>query len=80
MPAPRRTFTLEVGRDRSPYHQKLIRSANRTAFGVAQELFPDIKSEGEHYEGNTYRFMSPTWGWIWVTWAETVDDDYADPA
>lgn len=22
---------------------------------------------GEHYEGSTYRFYSPTWGWIYVT-------------
>lgn len=74
---PKNTYTIEVGRYRTAF-RTVIRSANHNSFSVALEFFADV-SPGEHYEGNTYRFMSTTWGWVWVTVRPTEEDDYANP-
>lgn len=78
MNTPRNTYTIRVGSPRTDPHRIVIRPASRTAFGVAQEFFSDV-SPGEHYKDSTYRFMSTTWGWVYVTMRPTEESDYADP-
>ena len=78
MKAPNNTYTIRVGSPKTEPYRTVIRSANLNAFSVALEHFADV-SPGEHFADQTYRFMSTTWGWIWVSVRPTEKDDYANP-
>lgn len=70
--APDRTFLLRVGSTK----KKII--SKGLAHEVVKAEFPDATIPGESYALGL-RFHSPTWGWIHISWRDTIEDDYADP-
>jgi len=68
---PTRIFTLNIG---GAYSKTIISS--QYAHSVVRAEFPDANIPGEEY-GLGLRFYSPTWGWIYISWRETNEDDYS---
>lgn len=60
--APLRTFQIRIHSYTREFTSRLFMYD-----ALRQEMEGKDAQPGEHYEGHTYRFYSPTWGWIHVT-------------
>ena len=69
---PQRSYALKLhNQSDNPtgWHREVV--SRGTAFTVALEHFHDAQP-GEHIADQTYRFHSPTWGWVYVTVGERL--------